>query len=682
MQTKTAVTVVALCILIAAQPASSKTIGLDAVRGVMPEFNLALGWEFTDMHEELEAAGYRIVFLYDLTPALLNECDAVFLLHPPEESQRFTEQEIANIHAYVAGGGGLLAISDGGWSSDNTVENFEALLAPYGVSIEDHPTKGQGHVVTDFVAHSVTEGLSSVGLNYQRPLVEITAPAVDLTVGSGDDDCLAVVEGQAGAGNVVVMSDSAPFAFPADDTNLYEEHNLLLMLNIAQYVTGQSPLTIGLDAVRVAAGGMDSEDSLALGPEFADMREELETAGYRVVSLYNLTVASLGECDAVFLFHPMNESQRYTEQEIADVHAYVTSGGGLLALSDGGYSSDDTVTNFEALLAPYGVQLESLPTKGQGHVVTDFAPHPVTEGLSSVGLNYQRPLVEIAAPAMDLTVGSGDDDCLAAVQGEAGAGNVVIMSDSGPFGFPGDDTNLYEEDNLLLLLNIAHYLTAENLSRTIGLDAVRAAEPEDNLAFGTEYADMREELETAGYQIVALYDLTPASLNQCDAVFLPQPMREAQTYTDQEITDIQTYVAGGGGLLAISDGGWSSDNTVENFEALLAPYGVGFEDHPTKGEGHVVTDFVPHPVTQGLSSVGLNYQRPLAQIAAPATDLTVGSGDDDCLVAVDAAAGAGNVVIISDSAPFKFPCDDTDLYEGDNLLLLLNIAQYVTATGN
>jgi hypothetical protein len=39
-----------------------------------------------------------------------------------------------------------------------------------------------------------------------------------------------------------------------------------------------------------------------------------------------------------------------------------------------------------------------------------------------------------------------------------GAGNVVILSDSTLFASPGDDTNLYAESNLRLLLNIAVYL--------------------------------------------------------------------------------------------------------------------------------------------------------------------------------------------------------------------------------
>ena len=674
-------TSVAILVLIVAHPVLSKTIGLDAVRGVLPEYNLGLGTDFTDMQEELEGAGYRVVPLYDFTPASLDQCDAVFLLQPTNGSQRYTEQEIADIHAYVAAGGGLLAISDGGYSSDSTVDNFEALLAPYGVNFKNAPTKGEGHVVTDFVPHPVTQGLSSVGLNYQRPLVQIETPAMDLTIGSGDDDCLAAVAGQAGAGNVVILSDSGPFGFPGDDTNLYAEDNLLLLLNIAQHVTSESPLTIGLDAVRGALRSIDSGYNLALGTEFTDMQEELEGAGYRVVPLHDLTPASLNQCDAVFLLHPTNESQTYTEQEIADIHAYVAAGGGLLAISDGGWSSDSTVENFEALLAPYGVGLDDAPTKGEGHVVTDFVPHPVTQGLSSVGLNYQRPLVRIDTPATDLTVGDGDDDFLAVVEAEAGAGNVVIISDSAPFGFPGDDTNLYAEDNLLLLLNIAEYVTSKN-PLAIGLDAVHGVMPRDNLALGTEFTNMQEELEGAGYRVVPLDEFTPASLDRCDGVFLFQPMRASQRYTEQEIADIHAYVAGGGGLLAISDGGYSSDSTVENFEALLAPYGVGLDDAPTKGSGHVVTDFISHPVTEGLSSVGLNYQRPLVEIDTPATDLTVGSGDDDFLAAVEAEAGTGNVVVISDSAPFGFPGDDTDLYAEDNLLLLLNVAQYVTTGGN
>jgi hypothetical protein len=46
--------------------------------------------------------------------------------------------------------------------------------------------------VTGFVAHPVTAGINTVGVQYQLPMT-VNSPAIDLTIGSGQDNILAAV---------------------------------------------------------------------------------------------------------------------------------------------------------------------------------------------------------------------------------------------------------------------------------------------------------------------------------------------------------------------------------------------------------------------------------------------------------------------------------------------------------
>ncbi|MGA2061806.1 MAG: PEP-CTERM sorting domain-containing protein, partial [Thermoguttaceae bacterium] len=85
--------------------------------------------------------------------------------------------------------GGVLFIADGGDGFD--VQNFNSLVAPFGISFASSPTDGTGRTVQGFVLHPVTEGVNTVGVDYQLPIT-VASPALDLTLGDGNDNILAV----------------------------------------------------------------------------------------------------------------------------------------------------------------------------------------------------------------------------------------------------------------------------------------------------------------------------------------------------------------------------------------------------------------------------------------------------------------------------------------------------------
>lgn len=224
---------------------SAATIGLDAVHAAGTPESLGEGWWYANMRMELEAAGYSLQMLHDFKPESLAACDSIFVAQARYIDNMFSAEEIVNIHAYVEGGKGLLTFAEGGYSTHATTNNLNDLLAPYGVAVNSVPTSGNGYLVNGFVSHPVTSGIESIGLDYQRRLISITAPAIDLTLGSEENDMLAVVDGINGSGNVVIMSDMAPFGFSSHgDTDIHQHDNLQLLMNVSGYVTVPEPSTV------------------------------------------------------------------------------------------------------------------------------------------------------------------------------------------------------------------------------------------------------------------------------------------------------------------------------------------------------------------------------------------------------------------------------------------------------
>jgi hypothetical protein len=212
----------------------------------------------------------------------------------------------------------------------------------------------------------------------------------------------------------------------------------------------------------------------------------------------------------------------------------------------------------------------------------------------------------------------------------------------------------------------------------IGIDDRNGFDASSYLGTGEDYDLFRDVITSLGHTIVPLTSFDAGDLTGLDAVFVKHPYSGSQAFSASEISALQTFVAGGGGLVAGADGGGGSDSHVDNFNDLVSPYGVVFAPSAIDPAGHVVSDLVAHPVTAGVSSFGVDFQRTLISISGPALDLTVGSGSDDALAVVDGVGGAGNVVLLSDTTLWKDADTGADypLTALDNQLLLENIVGY------
>jgi hypothetical protein len=212
---------------------------------------------------------------------------------------------------------------------------------------------------------------------------------------------------------------------------------------------------IGVDAKHTFSG-----DSFATDPDFSQFRAQLTDAGHTLVAMEEFTAAKLGQVD--MLFAGMPNFIAYTSAEIAAIQsftrravfasdtslftngsdrsigfddnsrlltnivAFLSAGRGVAFLADGG--TGDNPENFNALVAPFGIAYSTRAVDGGGRTVTEFAAHPVTAGLASVGVDFHLPMF-VRSPSIDLTVGDGADNILAAyVAPEPGTIRLAVMA--------------------------------------------------------------------------------------------------------------------------------------------------------------------------------------------------------------------------------------------------------------
>jgi hypothetical protein len=218
---------------------------------------------------------------------------------------------------------------------------------------------------------------------------------------------------------------------------------------------------IGLDS----RNGMYDSTIFATGDEYDSFRATITSLGHTIVPISSFEAEDLGGLDCLMLKQPysVNSPAGFSDSEISAIHAFVDSGGGLVVHAEGGTGSGDYVDNLNSLVAPYGVVYADLATANSGVTIIGLEAHPVMEGVARIAVDYQRKLISITPPAIDLTIKSGEYDVLAVVNGIGGAGNVVMLSDTTLWIDPeaGTSYSIITGDNRLLLENIIMFTVPE-----------------------------------------------------------------------------------------------------------------------------------------------------------------------------------------------------------------------------
>jgi len=216
--------------------AHAGVVGMDA-----RSLSLSGGWNppidarYASFRAVFTDAAHTLQSLSSFTATDLAGIDLLVLFQPTDSSLAFTSAEAAAIHAFVAGGGALFAIPEGGWGSNSTLFTFNAVIAPYGITALSPVSNPSGVLVNNLAPHELTDGVTSIGLDYHRVL-SITAPAVDLT--NGTLEVLAATDSQNGSGRVAVITDHTCFNDPGfgADYDLFDLHNKKLLENIIDWL--------------------------------------------------------------------------------------------------------------------------------------------------------------------------------------------------------------------------------------------------------------------------------------------------------------------------------------------------------------------------------------------------------------------------------------------------------------
>lgn len=223
-------------------------------------------------------------------------------------------------------------------------------------------------------------------------------------------------------------------------------------------------IVIGLDGRHQAT----ADWNLATGSQFADFRTAIGNQGYSYAVKTSFNASDLSGLSALVLFQPytFNSAAEFTATEIAAIHNFVANGGGLFVIAEAGTGT--SIVSLNQVVAPYGITYDTNSYDPTGRTITGFWYHPVTRGITTAKIDFQRGMI-ISPPALDMTVGNpglivaalatGGDDFLALREGDGGAGNCAFVTDSNIFSSDSTaDAYIGSGDNLPLLKAIFDFI--------------------------------------------------------------------------------------------------------------------------------------------------------------------------------------------------------------------------------
>jgi len=200
----------------------------------------------------------------------------------------------------------------------------------------------------------------------------------------------------------------------------------------------------------------------------------------------------------------------------------------------------------------------------------------------------------------------------------------------------------------------------------------------NTLVYHAMFDDARAALSGDGHTLSLLIEQTATWRIVDYDLYVTGTLNDS--YSSYEVTQLQNYVAGGGAVLVIHDGGYYSDDHTDSMNSFLAPYGITLAATGDYGSAGVhMTGFEPHCITNGVAELGLDSVRLITSLTAPAVDLT--TGDPDFLAYYENAVG-GKVIVLTDDSLWSDPGagGDQNIGDYDNLAILLNIFGCVEAS--
>jgi hypothetical protein len=174
----------------------------------------------------------------------------------------------------------------------------------------------------------------------------------------------------------------------------------------------------------------------------------------------------------------------------------------------------------------------------------------------------------------------------------------------------------------------------------------------------SDLVDMLEMNDLISYQ--STYDLNYVGLDAYDTIVIGTLLAWDEAFTTAELTAIQNYVTGGGGLLIMGD------NTAcpnEHINIISEAYGVTCPTTGSDIDGHI-TDFAAIDLFTGVTTLEL-IGAPGLTVAAPSAEIAWASGGEPVM----ALFGDCSVIVVSDGNLWE----NDYLAQGDNETCALNV---------
>jgi hypothetical protein len=238
------------------------------------------------------------------------------------------------------------------------------------------------------------------------------------------------------------------------------------------------------------------------------------------------------------------------------------------------------------------------------------------------------------------------------------------------FTFSTDEENLY---NLSIIVDVVdgETITTNNYANK----TIRCRFIEGGILFEQAhstrdislFSEIVNDIESLGFTVETNTDpITPSTLSGYAVLVVPNPQED---FTIDELNAIHNFVAGGGGLWVIGD-----ERQEDVLASLTGFAGINWTDAAHDG---VCEEIIPHEVTQGVTTVEIDYS--VAQIIIDSPD---------AMAVVNLEAGALTMCAVSEPTGYsgrvagfadEDTMDDKSINLGDNLLLAENIILWLAA---
>ncbi|MEN6426224.1 MAG: hypothetical protein ABFE13_12725 [Phycisphaerales bacterium] len=215
------------------------------------------------------------------------------------------------------------------------------------------------------------------------------------------------------------------------------------------FSTASAGLILSLDGSRTSDENEGGGDRYLTAPAMSDATGVLQAAGFTIGTRSAFTAANIAGACALYT-GAVNVD--FSAQEIADIQAFVSAGGGLVLQRDWGnfYPAAD------ALATAFGATYDTGPFFAQPVNMT--VAHAIWNGPAGSVTTYDQVYSSSVSGATGIGVHSGNPSQVALAVTTYGAGRVVFLTDMDAWDSAGDSVSpIAGSNNAIVWENIFHY---------------------------------------------------------------------------------------------------------------------------------------------------------------------------------------------------------------------------------